>query len=134
MIRFVSLHYLLPLFIAAASVVHIVALHHKGSNASDEQVFGSSRPQSVPSEPEKGDPSAELKLVSFPRAKGCVTTLTPFGAKFEVALRLAGIEYSGTLGDVLNPRHAPKGKVRRVFHSLAQKLARRCSQRACNLP
>lgn len=30
--RFFSLHYLLPFLIAAASVVHIAALHHKGSN------------------------------------------------------------------------------------------------------
>lgn len=30
--RFFSLHYLLPFLIAAASIVHIAALHHKGSN------------------------------------------------------------------------------------------------------
>ena len=30
--RFYSLHYLLPFLIAGASVVHIAALHHKGSN------------------------------------------------------------------------------------------------------
>ena len=30
--RFFSLHYLLPFVIAAASIVHIAALHHKGSN------------------------------------------------------------------------------------------------------
>jgi ubiquinol-cytochrome c reductase cytochrome b subunit len=30
--RFFSLHYLLPFLIAGASVVHIAALHHKGSN------------------------------------------------------------------------------------------------------
>jgi quinol-cytochrome oxidoreductase complex cytochrome b subunit len=30
--RFFSLHYLLPFLIAAASVIHIAALHHKGSN------------------------------------------------------------------------------------------------------
>nr|YP_009183733.1 cytochrome b [Ulva prolifera]YP_009239267.1 cytochrome b [Ulva linza]ALN38263.1 cytochrome b [Ulva prolifera]AML80590.1 cytochrome b [Ulva linza]QZJ45956.1 apocytochrome b [Ulva prolifera] len=30
--RFFSLHYLLPFLIAGASIVHIAALHHKGSN------------------------------------------------------------------------------------------------------
>jgi ubiquinol-cytochrome c reductase cytochrome b subunit len=30
--RFFSLHYLLPFLISAASIVHIAALHHKGSN------------------------------------------------------------------------------------------------------
>jgi quinol-cytochrome oxidoreductase complex cytochrome b subunit len=30
--RFFSLHYLLPFLIAGSSVVHIAALHHKGSN------------------------------------------------------------------------------------------------------
>ena len=95
------------------------------------QVFGSSRPQDVPSEPTQGDPAAKLTLVSFPRVGDCVTTLTPFGTKIEVALRLAGIEYEGVLGDLMNKSHSPKSKVRHTEHAPVLRDEHASAMRLC---
>jgi hypothetical protein len=74
------------------------------------QALGFSKPQDVPSEPTKGDPASAVQLISFPNGPTCKLTSTGFGGKLEVAMRLAGIPYTGLCGDVTNPKHAPKHK------------------------
>lgn len=61
--------------------------------------------------PNAGDPAAELQLVSFRKSGSSVFSGTPFCAKLELALRLAGIEFTGLAGNLLNSKHAPKRKV-----------------------
>jgi hypothetical protein len=81
------------------------------------QVLGYSKPQHVPSQPLEGDPTSAVQLLSYPAVGKCRLTITPFGGKLEIMLRLAGISYTGLCGDVTNPKHAPKRKVHRiVFH------------------
>ena len=60
---------------------------------------------------EKGDPAAEIVLLSFSRPDGALLSATPFGGKLEMMLRLAGLAYKGCIGNVLDGKHAPKKKV-----------------------
>lgn len=76
------------------------------------QMLGLSAAQDVASEPNSGAAEDHVTLVSFARPGTCITSGTPFAGKMEVALRLAGIEYTGYTGDITNKKHAPKGKVR----------------------
>ena len=76
------------------------------------QFLGYTKPQEGPSEPTRGDPAAPLQLISFAPPHKSRITGTAFGGKVETVLRLAGIPYVGLKGNVTNPKHAPKHKVR----------------------
>jgi hypothetical protein len=90
-------------------------------------VLGSRRPQSVPREPTKGNPADTLTLLSFPRTGTSLVSLTPFGGKVEMALRMAGLEFEGRSGNIMDPKHAPKQKARRR----CQRASRHASGRPC---
>jgi hypothetical protein len=74
-------------------------------------MIGWSKPQDVPREPTKGEPGAALTLLSFEKFGNMVLSATPFAGKVEMALRMAGIEFDGLKGSVIDPQHAPKHKV-----------------------
>ena len=50
--------------------------------------------------PTEGDPSAKLNLVSFKGYSTLHSSGTPFGAKVEIMLRLAGLPYEAHNGNV----------------------------------
>ena len=60
-----------------------------------------------------GDPQATLCLLSLPPIGSAVLSSTPFCGKIEVALRLAGLEYTTDLGDFNDKKVIPKKKVHR---------------------
>ena len=80
------------------------------------QAFGSCRPQHRSPEPTSGDPTDSTLLISFPKPDDSVLSLTPFGGKVEMVLRMAGIEFEGVVGDIMNKEHAPKGKLPVLRH------------------
>lgn len=63
----------------------------------------------------QGDPEAPLELLSFPRPEGAMMCGTPFGGKIEAMLRIAGVPYTGRVGNVLDKKQAPKRKVWRTL-------------------
>lgn len=68
-------------------------------------------PQVAP-QPKKGTPGDKVTLLSFGNRPGSVLSSSPFAGKLEMALRMAGIEFAGKRGDLLNRQQAPKRKVR----------------------
>jgi hypothetical protein len=90
-------------------------------------VLGSRPPQSIPREPTKGNPADKLALVSFPRPGASLVSTTPFGGKVEMALRMAGLEFEGRIGNINDPKHAPKRKARCPWRS----ASRHASGRPC---
>ena len=51
-------------------------------------------------------------LLSFPNTlDACDLSFTPFGGKLEMVMRIAGIEYEGLHGNIMDKKQAPKGKV-----------------------
>lgn len=60
--------------------------------------------------PTKGDPEAKINLVSFAQLAPLHSSCTPFGAKIELILRLAGLPYEAHCGDLTNTKTAPKSK------------------------
>lgn len=63
-------------------------------------------------DPLKGDPEDALEVMSIPPMGAGALSVTPFGGKVEVMLRLAGLEYRAVKGDPGNKKLTPKGKVR----------------------
>jgi hypothetical protein len=76
------------------------------------QVFGSQKPQNTPSEPKQGDPAGKLVLLSFQRTGASLVSASQFGGKVEMALRMAGLDFEGRIGKLLDRKHAPKRKAR----------------------
>jgi hypothetical protein len=61
--------------------------------------------------PTKGDPSWSMHLISFKPYATLHSSGTPFGAKIELMLRLAGLPYQAHNGNVMDKRTCPKHKV-----------------------
>lgn len=59
-----------------------------------------------------GAGSAALKLITWGPVGKTHSSVTPFGSKVEVALRLAGIDYSVEAGDPTNSKVFVKQKAR----------------------
>lgn len=81
---------------------------------------------------DKGDPAAEIVLLSFSRPDGALLSATPFAGKLEMMLRLAGLPVKGCIGNILDGKHAPKKKVRPraagdgCYRTLHQLIAQLC--------